>query len=72
MWAVALVTMSTSAEASSGVYFVPEDPINPVYNSWLVTVPVNLQHYIGHLGSLCGEVKISKVSWTFSKVNCKS
>ena len=53
----ALVTMSTSAEASSGVYFVPEDPINPVYNSWLVTVSVNLQPYICHLGSLRGEVK---------------
>ena len=63
VWAVILVTMSTSAEASSGVYFVPEDPINPVYNSWLVTVSVNLQPYIGHLGSLHGEViaKIAKV-----------
>ena len=67
MWAVALVMMSTSAEASSGVYFVPEDPINPVYNSWLVTVSVNLQPYIGHLGSLRGEVKNFKSVIDFFK-----
>ena len=76
MWAVVLVMMSTSAEASSGVYFVPEDPINPVYNAWLVTVSVNLQPYIGNLISLQGEVKNFKSVIDFfkghsQKLKCK-
>ena len=57
LWSLVLLVLSSQGNGETGVFFVQEDPAYVSYNSWIVTLTIDLAPYEDQIYSIRDEIR---------------